>query len=53
LDLGVGDKDTTEGDQDTDDERINEGGEDGVGGVCGDKLTQTSVEEPNVQSASI
>ena len=46
LDLGVWDENTAEGDKDTDDERIDEGGEDGVRRVGSDELTKTSVEEP-------
>ena len=32
---------TTERDQDSDDERINEGREDGIGSISGDELTKT------------
>ena len=53
LDLGVWDENTAEGDKDTDDEGIDEGGEDGVRRVGSDELTKASVEEPECGLATI
>lgn len=45
LNLGVGDKDTAEGDQNTENEGIDERSEDSVGCVRGNKLAKTGVEK--------
>ena len=44
-DLLVWNQDTTEGNEDRDEERVDESGKDGVGSVSGNELTDTSVEE--------
>jgi hypothetical protein len=51
LDLSIWYKDTAEGDEDTDDNRVNERGEDGIRGISCDKLAKTCVEEPCIMLA--
>ena len=45
LDLTVGNQDSTEGDERADYDRVDERGEDGVGGVGGDELPDAGVHE--------
>jgi len=45
LNLLIGHQDTAEGDEGTDDERVGEGGSDGVGRIGGNELTDRSVDK--------
>lgn len=45
CDLGVGHQDTAEEDEDTDKERVDKSGKDGIGSVGGNELSDTGVEE--------